>query len=712
MAMKLEDIQGQMDLTGRFLTGGLDGQISPEERMALLRGVLQFHEHRYYVLDSPLISDYEYDTLYKQLQREEQAHPEYITPDSPTQRVSSDVTEDFPTVPHLSPMLSLENSYDEADLMDFDKQVRKWTGVPQQEVITYSVEPKFDGGTIVLTYENDQLVRGATRGDGTYGEDITANVRAIKSVPVSAPFSSLGITRVELRGEALIRKEVFQRINAAREEKGLALFANPRNAATGGLRVKEVKDIQSRGLEIFVYQISAAFDEKGQDKLPELANHFHTLEVLGQLGFKVPLKESRLVSGIQAVLPFCREWEAKRDSYGYEIDGMVVKVNSFDLQALCGSTSHHPRWAVAFKFKAKQASSTLLAVDFQVGKTGAVTPVAKIAPVALAGVTISSVSLHNQDFILERDIRIGDKVLVERAGDVIPYIVKSFPELRHGEEEEIRFPSDCPSCEAPLVRPADEAVWRCENTQCPAQLLQRIIHHVSKDGMDVEGFGKSLVERLYQLGWLTSIADVYYLDYERLATLEGFGSKSAENLRSAVEKAKEAGLASVLQSLSIRQLGKRAARLIAAEIKHISELYDWDEVRYTSIKEVGPVLASNMMTYFSREENRLMLECMEAAGVNMSASAIQEAAPASRGGALDGKKILFTGTLKHMGRNEAQALAERVGAINISAVSSQLDVLVCGENAGSKLQKAEKLGTVTILTEENFLAMLEEAGIR
>jgi DNA ligase (NAD+) len=682
-----------------------------EKRVFKLRGVLLFHEYRYYVLDAPLISDFEYDTLYKELQRVELAHPEWVTPDSPTQRVASDISEDFPAVPHLTPMLSLENSYDEVDLLDFDRQVKKWTSIAALEPIAYCVEPKFDGGTIVLVYEGDQLVRGATRGDGNMGEEITANVRAIKSIPITVPFSKLGWFKVELRGEALIRKDVFNRINATREQSGLPLFANPRNAATGGLRVKEVKDIQSRGMEIFVYQISAAYNEQGEDVLHQIGAHYASLELLQQLGFKVPFQQASLVDGIDKVLPICVKWESEREIYPYEIDGMVIKVNDYLLQQSCGSTSHHPRWAVAFKFKAKQATSTLLSVEYQVGKTGAITPVAKIAPVALAGVTISSVSLHNADFILDRDIWLGDQILVERAGDVIPYIVKSFPELRNGSEEKIHFPTDCPSCGEALVRPADEAVWRCENDSCPAQSLQRIIHHVSKDGMDIEGFGKSLVERLYQLGWINNIADIYYLDYDRLSSLDGFGVKSAENIKKAIDKAKNAGLHMLLQSLSIRQLGKRAARLIASEIKDIRDLYEWDEERYTSIKEIGPILAANMQSFFGKEANRRLLERMEAAGVSMISIEQTTAVSEVPDGLLRGKKILFTGTLTQMGRQEAQSMAERAGATNISAVSSQLQILVCGENAGSKLRKAEALGTVTILSEEEFLKELERIGL-
>jgi len=681
-------------------------EIAPELLMGQLVEILNFHEHRYYVLNDPLISDTEYDLLYKKLESLEQHHPESIQADSPTQRVSSDLTENFPSVPHLKPMLSLDNSYNAEDLMDFDKQIRKLTGMSVDEEITYCVEPKFDGGTIVLVYENNNLARAATRGNGAMGEEITNNARAIRSIPVHANFAGAGITRAELRGEAIIRKSRFHEINTRREEEGKALFANPRNAATGGLRVKDHKDVISRGLEAFIYQISVAEDEQNQDKTDVFGGQDHAIEYLGNLGFKVPVQERKLCKNISEVIAFCQYWEEKREDYDYEIDGMVVKVNDFKLQEICGSTSHHPRWAIAFKFKAKQATSKLLQVEYQVGKTGAVTPVAKIEPVPLAGVTVSSISLHNEDFISSKDIRMGDIVLVERAGDVIPYIVKPMEDLRTGEETPISFPTHCPSCESKLVRPEGEAAWRCINNLCPAQSLQKMIHHVSKDGMDIDGFGKSLVERFAELGWLQDISDIYRLDYDQMATLEGFGAKSAENLRASVETAKNNPIHKLLQSLSIHHLGKKASKLIAEKVAHVMDLATWTEEDYTNINEIGPVLANNMINFFRVEGNLELLRRLESYGVNLSQTdkdkplEIKEDAPLSQ------KTILFTGSLQKMTRTEAQKLAAGAGAKNISAVSSNLDILVVGEKAGSKLKKAEALGTVQILTEDAFLELI------
>lgn len=668
-----------------------------------LKDLIVFHEYRYYVLDEPLISDHEYDIIYKKLQAIEAKHPSWITPDSPTQRVSSDLAGDFPSVPHLRPMLSLENSYDDADLLDFDKQVRKLVGLSPGDDIVYVAEPKFDGGTIVLMYENDRLVRAATRGNGSEGEEITHNAKAIKAIPVKAAFSLSDVSRIELRGEAIIRKSKFYEINKAREEAGLTLFANPRNAATGALRVKDSAEIKARAIEAFIYQVSVAQDAHEREVDIAEGRHSKTLEKLGSLGFKVPREVTKVCHGIEEVIAFCREWSERRDTYDYEIDGIVIKVDRLDWQEICGATSHHPRWAVAYKFKAKQATSKLLQVEYQVGKTGAITPVAKIQPVPLAGVTVSSISLHNEDFIQSKDIRIGDTVLVERAGDVIPYIVKSMEELRTGEEQPIVFPTHCPSCESLLQRPEGEAAWRCINVTCPAQSIQRIIHHVSKDGMDIDGFGKSFVEKFAELGWLNDISDVYQLDYDAISKLEGFGSKSAENLRRAIDKAKGNPISKLLQSLSIHHLGKRASKLIAEKVEYIPDLQHWPAEKYTEIHEIGPVLAQNMVKYFSIPENIALIERLESAGVNMRQTEKDRPSESAADGVLAGKTILFTGTLQQMGRNEAQKLAESVGAKNISAVSSNLNILVVGENAGSKLKKAQALGTVEIWTEDEFL---------
>ncbi|NPA57762.1 MAG: DNA ligase (NAD(+)) LigA, partial [Aquificae bacterium] len=467
-----------------------------------LREVIKYHDWRYYVLASPVISDYEYDKLFRMLVELEERFPQFITPDSPTQRVASELTKEFPPVKHLAPMLSLENSYDEEDLKDFDRRVREITGL---ETVEYSVEPKFDGAGIALVYEDNLFVRGATRGDGIIGEDITQNLKTIKTIPLSADFKSYGIKTIEIRGEVLIRKDLFKKLNEERLEEGLPPFANPRNAAAGSLRLQNPKEVAKRGLEAFVYQITYAVDEKGNNLLgTKIKKHSQAIQMLHSLGFKTPYKELKVCKGIEEVIEYCRLWEKKRDDYPYELDGMVIKVNDISLYEILGSTSHHPRWAIAFKFKPRQATTRIIDVVFQVGRTGAITPVAKLEPVEIGGVVVSSVSLINEDFIREKDIRIGDLVLVERAGDVIPYIVKVIKEARTGKEKPIQFPKNCPSCNSPVVKLPGEAVWRCVNANCPAQVIERIIYFASKDAMDIRGLGRAIVKKFYELGFLRS----------------------------------------------------------------------------------------------------------------------------------------------------------------------------------------------------------------
>ena len=580
---------------------GDDGSADAGAFINSLRDVIRYHEWKYYVQNDPVVSDFEYDQLYKQLEAAETKHPDLITADSPTQRVSSDLTSEFPTVAHIIPMLSLDNSYNIDDLRKFDQQVKKLTGA---ETVEYAVEPKFDGGSIALIYEDNNLARAATRGNGQQGEEMTPNARAIRAIPLSADFKSHGIYRAELRGEAVIRKDTFAKLNEQREAEGLTLLANARNSAAGALRTKDPAETARRGIEAFIFQLGYAVDEDGNDQLPAFKTHDATIEMMGNIGFKVTHQTRKVFSKIEDVAAFCDEWEAKRDDFPYEIDGMVVKVNDFELQEKCGYTSHHPRWAIAYKFKAKQATSKLLNVEYQIGKIGSVTPVAKIEPVQLAGVTVSSISLHNEDFITGKDIRIGDTVLVERAGDVIPYIVKSMEDLRDGSETVIDFPRECPVCETPLVREEDEAAWRCPNYNCEAQVQQRLIFHVSKDAMDIDGFGYKYIVRFNELGWVKNIADIYRLDYDAIANLEGFGKKSADKLKASIDKAKSNPIYRLLHSLSIHHLGKRASRLIAERINHVLDLANWSLEDYTAIPDIGPVVGQNVAEYSSTlEEN-------------------------------------------------------------------------------------------------------------
>lgn len=687
------------------------------QRAAELRQVIRYHEWRYYVQNDPVVSDYEYDLLYKQLEALEAANPALIAPDSPTQRVSSDLTSTFAQVSHLTPMLSLGNSYDAEDLIDFDEQVKKLCGLEKDADVAYCVEPKFDGGSIALVYENNVMTRAATRGNGSVGDEITANMRTLRSIPLQANFLEKGIYKVELRGEALIRKEVFEKINEERRKTGESPFANPRNAATGGLRMKDPRETAIRGLEAFLYQLGYAIDAEGNNVLNRFESHDESIQLLRSLGFKVPLhqpepgnhlEETKTCRNIAEVIDFCKAWQEYRDEYPYELDGMVVKVNRLDLQAQCGYTSHHPRWAIAFKFRARQATTRLRDVEFQVGKTGAVTPVAKLEPVPLAGVVVSNVSLHNEEFIRSKDIRIGDQVLVERAGDVIPYVVKSLVELRDGSERPVEYPKNCPVCHSELVKPADEAIWRCENAECEAQVVQRMIHHTSKHAMDIEGLGESSIERFYKLGWLHSIADIYRIDYEAVAKLEGFGEKSAANLRAGIEKAKQSPIYRLLHSLSVHHLGQKASKLLAAEVEHVLDLRDWDLEKYQTIKDVGPVLARNVFHFFQNAHNVELLQTMEQLGVNLRQTEADRKPDVNTDGVLYGKSILFTGTLSTMTREDAEKRAAAAGATLASGVSKHLSILVVGEKAGSKLKKAQALETVEIWSEVEFLERVKE----
>jgi DNA ligase (NAD+) len=682
-----------------------------------LRRLIRFHEWRYYVQNDPVISDFEYDQLYKQLEAIEEQFPETQTPDSPTRRVSPDLTDNLAPVAHLTPMLSLGNSYNAEDLNDFDEQIKKLCKLPADAEIAYCVEPKYDGGTIALVYENDELTRGATRGNGEIGDEITANMRTLRSIPLQAAFSLKGIAKAELRGEALIRKENFEKINKKRLDQGESLFANPRNAATGALRMKDPKEAAARGLEAFMYQLGFAVDAEGNNVMDRFQSHDESIHLLESLGFKTPLAKTgasqhlpatKTCANIQEVIEFCLAWQNYRDEYPYELDGMVVKVNLLELQALCGYTAHHPRWAIAFKFKARQATTRLRDVEFQVGKSGAVTPVAKLEPVALAGVTVSNVSLHNEEFIRAKDIRIGDQVLVERAGDVIPYIVKSLDELRDGTEQPVVYPKNCPVCHTPLIKPEDEAIWRCENAECEAQVVQRMIFHTSKHAMDIEGLGESTIERFYKLGWLHSIADLYRLDYEAIAKLEGFGEKSANNMRNALENAKRNPIYRLLHSLSILHLGQKGSKLLAAEVGHVLELKDWELERYQEIKDVGPVLARNVYHFFHTDHNIALLETMEQLGVNLTQTEEDKKPESALEGPLAGKSILFTGTLSTLTREVAESRAAAAGATLASSVSKNLNILVVGEKAGSKLKKAQALGTVEIWSEAEFVDRITE----
>jgi DNA ligase (NAD+) len=661
-----------------------------------LRDILRFHEYRYYVQNDPLISDEEYDVLYKLLEKFEKAHPDLVTSDSPTQRVGKGLVSSFPKVQHLVPMLSLENSYNAADLIDWDRKAKELSGLAE---IEYCVEPKFDGASISLIYDNDQLYRSATRGDGVVGDEITINTRQIKSLPLSAKFTDYGIEQIEIRGEVLINKNNFKKFNDKLIEEGIPPFANPRNSAAGSLRIKDTAEVGRRNLEAFLYHVS--YITTTDTRQP--TTHSGMLEMLWNLGFRSPKKEMIVVNGIDKVIQHVEEFEGKRDTLPYEIDGMVVKVNDLHLQERLGMTSHHPRWAIAFKFKARQATSKLLGVNFQVGRTGAVTPVARIAAVAVGGVTVTSISIHNEEYIKEKELMLGDTILIERSGDVIPQIVKSFTELRTGTEEAIQFPTSCPVCSHQLFKPEGEAVWRCININCPAQVVERIIHFVSKDAMDIKSFGEANVRKFFELSLLKDVPGIYELDYEAIGQLPGFGKKSLDNLQTAITSSKSQPLHRLIYGLGIRYVGETTAKTLANLVDDLMEFTNYSEEQLQEAEDVGVKVAGSIYRFFHDTENLQMLQKLQQLGISLKNQKKQVAVTDTP---LAGQTFLFTGTLTRLKRTDAEEKVEENGGKIVSGVSSKLNYLVVGDDAGSKLEKAKKIQTIKIISEEEFIKML------
>lgn len=687
------------------LTKELSGEKHTEKAFEIvenLRKTLTFHEYRYYVMNDPLISDAEYDQLYKLLEKIEKENPELLTADSPTQRVGSSLNASFKTVAHLVPMLSLENSYNADNLIDWDRKARE---VAKKDELEYCAEPKFDGASISLIYENDHLTRGATRGNGMEGDNITTNIKQIRSIPLTASFSKYGIQQIEIRGEIMMSKKAFKEYNEQLAEQNIPPLANPRNAASGSLRMKDPKDVGRRKLEAFLYNVSY-YTHTNQKVAKEnealLHTHSGILQMLWNTGFRSPVNEMKVLKGIDAVIEYCKEYEEKRNDLPYEIDGMVIKVNDLDLQDAMGMTTHHPRWAIAYKFKARQATSKLHTVEFNVGRTGSVTPVAKIDPVFISGVTVSSVSLFNEDVIKEKDLKIGDTVLVERAGDVIPYIVKSLAEVRDGSETEIVYPKNCPVCESELYKEESEAVWRCINIECPAQAAERIIHFVSKDAMDIRSFGEANVKKFYGLGLLKDIPNIYTLDFDAISKMAGFGKKSIENLQSAIEESKHQPLNRLIFALGIRYVGETTAKVLANAVNHLFDLKDFSEEKLQTFEDIGVKVAKSVYTFFQNEQNIEMLQQLEKLGIEMN-NKKNKAVPE---GGLNGQTFLFTGTLNKLKRTEAEEMAEQHGGKLLGSVSSKLNYLIVGEDAGSKFEKAKKINTVKIISEDDFLELV------
>lgn len=669
------------------------------EQISQLQHIIRCADWRYYIANDPLLADAEYDQLFTKLKKIEAQFPELKTIDSPTQRVAYGISERLPTVAHLVPMLSLDNTYNATDLQEWAKRCE---GLLPNEKIEYCVEPKYDGASISLIYENGILTRAATRGDGVQGEEITINVKQIKSIPLAAKLMQEGVAQIEIRGEVVIHKNTFAALNNERAKEGQAPLANPRNAASGSLRMLDPNEVAKRKLSAILYHISDYTLAENSTKPTALETHYDSLKWLYSLGFATPVKEMMCFETIEKVIEFCADFEKKRDDLPYEIDGLVIKINNLAQQEKTGMTAHHPRWAVAYKFKAKQATSKLLAVEFQVGRTGSITPVAKIEPVNIGGAMVSSVSLFNEDVVREKDIKIGDTVLVERAGDVIPYIVKPLAELRKGTESAIVFPSNCPVCHEMLEKPADEAVWRCINIDCPAQVAERMIHFCSKDAMDIRGMGESIVNKFFEQKIIKIIPDIYELNWAEVAKLEGFKEKSIANLKTAIESSKKQPLNRLIFGLGIRHVGETTAKNLARKVKDVREFYEWNEEMLIALEDVGPKVAASIVHFFGIHENKTMLEKLNSLGVNLKNENDQSIV----GGLFEGKSFLFTGTLSQCKRSDAEAIVEAKGGNILSGVSSKLNYLVVGEDAGSKLEKAKKIGTVIIMNEAEFLGMV------
>lgn len=655
------------------------------EEVLQLREQLNQYNYEYYVLDNPTVDDFTYDRLMQRLIALEDAHPELKTADSPTQRVGGEVLEGFSQVDHSVQMQSLSDVFSKEEFEEFDKRTR--TGL-DSSAVEYVVEMKIDGLSVSLEYENGSFVRGSTRGSGFVGEDITANLKTIPSIPLKLKEE---IPYLEVRGEVFMPRENFIRLNEEREIAGEPLFANPRNAAAGSLRQLDSRITARRRLDIFVFNVQ-------QIEGKELTNHKESLEYLEQLGFKTVPRTQTFYGAEEAFQEILRIGEM-RGELSFDIDGAVVKVNSFTERESLGVTTKTPKWAVAYKFPAEQQESVLLDIALQVGRTGVVTPNAVLTPVRIAGSTVSRATLHNIDNIRDKDIRIGDTVVIQKAGDIIPEVVKALTEKRKGTEVVFAMPDSCPACGEPLYREEGEAAVRCMNSNCPAQQMRSIVHFASRPCMDIEGLGPAVVQQLLDSKLIEDCGDLYTLRFEDLILLERFGAKSAQNLLSAIEESKERGLDRVLTALGIRLIGSRAAELLAERFQSIDAMMDADEETVAGINDIGDKMAASLVHYLNQEKSVVILEKLKAAGVKMTFESKVV------GDSLSGKTFVLTGTLPTLKRNEAKSLIESHGGKVSGSVSKKTDFVVAGEEAGSKLDKANELN-IKVLDEAELLAML------
>ncbi|WP_075979873.1 NAD-dependent DNA ligase LigA [Bacillus massilinigeriensis] len=665
-----------------------------ENRIKQLQQQLNQYNYEYYVLDQPSVQDSEYDQLMKELNDLEEQFPQLKTSDSPTQRVGGVALDSFAKVQHQSPMLSLANAFNESDLRDFDRKIRQAVG----DDFSYVCELKIDGLAVSLHYEDGLFVQGATRGDGTIGEDITANLKTIRSIPLRLKEN----ISLEVRGEAYMPKRSFEALNQKKEENGEEPFANPRNAAAGSLRQLDPRIAASRNLDIFLYALAGIRESS-------INSHSDGLSYLETLGLKVN-QERRKCANIEEVLLFIENWTEKRPSLPYEIDGIVIKVDSLEQQERLGTTAKSPRWAIAYKFPAEEVVTTLKDIELSVGRTGVVTPTAILEPVRVAGSTVQRASLHNEDLIRERDIRIGDQVVVIKAGDIIPEVIKVLTEKRNGEEKEFSMPKNCPTCGSELVRLDGEVALRCINPKCDAQIREGLIHFVSRDAMNIEGLGEKVVSQLFEAEFIHDVADIYHLTYEQLIELERMGEKSVTNLLNAIKASKENSLEKLIFGLGIRHVGAKAAKTLAIYFETMDQLAKASREELTNINEIGEKMADSIVTFFEQDEVQELIFELKSVGVNMNYKGPKPLSPEENDSIFSGKTIVLTGKLENLTRNEAKERIEALGGNVSGSVSKKTHLVIAGEEAGSKLKKANDLG-IEVWSEEKLLEELKRLEV-